>query len=137
MGSPSPGHRDTRRDTTTWFANGGPGFVISRGAVKKLLERRVGLDEQSVPTLTEMWQPLVKEDCCGDSVVGWTLWDAGVALQGYWPMFNPHTLHGVPFSEVNWCQPVFTLHKSLPEDMVRVFRWEFGQRKTEVRQVFS
>ncbi|KAJ3533386.1 hypothetical protein NM208_g8012 [Fusarium decemcellulare] len=40
MGSPSPGTHDVKQDIKTWFANGGPGFVLSRGAVKALLVRK-------------------------------------------------------------------------------------------------
>ena len=42
MGSLSPGRRDERRGVDTWFANGGPGFVLSRGAIRRLLGRRGG-----------------------------------------------------------------------------------------------
>ncbi|KAG7284586.1 hypothetical protein NEMBOFW57_010964 [Staphylotrichum longicolle] len=40
MGSPSPGRHDEKRKVDTWFANGGPGFVLSRGAMEKLFARR-------------------------------------------------------------------------------------------------
>ncbi|KAL7938586.1 family 31 glycosyltransferase [Trichoderma chlorosporum] len=131
MGSPSPGRHDSNRDDLkTWFANGGPGFVLSRAAVKALIHRDASpYGQYNGPTVSEEWLPLIKDECCGDSVVGWTLWNNGVALQGYWPMFNPHSLHGIPFSDRYWCQPVMTLHKTSPKDMVEVWKWEFGQRK--------
>ncbi|KAF7535573.1 hypothetical protein G7Z17_g13183 [Cylindrodendrum hubeiense] len=130
MGSPSPGRHDVKKDIKTWFANGGPGFVLSRGAIKALLSRKVTSFGQYVEApITEKWLPLLKEDCCGDSVVGWALWNASISLQGYWPMFNPHPLHGIPFSDRYWCQPVLTLHKTLPQDMVDIWKWEFGQRQ--------
>ncbi|PNP60269.1 hypothetical protein THARTR1_00293 [Trichoderma harzianum] len=131
MGSPSPGQIDKNRDNLrTWFANGGPGFALSRAAVKALIHRDVSPHGQySGPSVSEIWLPHVKGECCGDSVVGWSLWNSGVALQGYWPMFNPHSLHGIPFSDLYWCQPIMTLHKTSPKDMVEVWKWEFGQRK--------
>lgn len=134
MGSPSPGRHDiSRDDLKTWFANGGPGFALSRAAVKALIHRDVSPHGQySGPSVSEEWLPLIKDECCGDSVVGWTLWNNGVALQGYWPMFNPHPLHGIPFSDRYWCQPIMTLHKTTPKDMVEVWKWEFGQRKQNV-----
>ncbi|KAG5913321.1 hypothetical protein E4U42_001278 [Claviceps africana] len=60
--------------------------------------------------------------------MGWALWNADVQVQGYWPMFNPHPLHGIPFSDLYWCQPVLTLHKTLPRDMHALWRWEYAQR---------
>lgn len=138
MGSPSPGRFDSKRNIKTWFANGGPGYVLSRAAIKALLHRETSPHGQYIdPPLTEKWLPLLRGECCGDSVVGWTLWNASIALQGYWPMFNPHPLHGIPYSDRYWCQPVLTLHKTSPKDMVDVWRWEFGQRQHSVRVTFE
>ncbi|CAM1509026.1 Fc.00g027650.m01.CDS01 [Cosmosporella sp. VM-42] len=130
MGSPSPGRFDEQTDIETWFANGGPGFVLSRGAIKALLHRRIGPSGQYLdPPLTEKWLELLKGECCGDSALGWALWNASVPLQGYWPMFNPHPLHSIPYSDSYWCQPALTLHKTLPSEMVDLWRWEFGRRQ--------
>ncbi|KAG5914811.1 hypothetical protein E4U53_004591, partial [Claviceps sorghi] len=130
MGSPSPGRHDEARHVRTWFANGGPGFVLSRGAVKALLHRRADANGRYVDAaLADRWQHVVAGECCGDSVVGWALWNAGVQVQGYWPMFNPHPLHGIPFSDLYWCQPVLTLHKTLPRDAHALWRWEYAQRR--------
>ncbi|KAK2590675.1 hypothetical protein QQS21_011635 [Conoideocrella luteorostrata] len=129
MGSPSPGRHDDHRDVKTWFANGGPGIVLSRGAIKALLHRRVDLNGHYIdPPVTEKWQDIVAGECCGDSVLGWAMWNVTVQLQGYWPMFNPHPLHGIPFSDLYWCQPVLTLHKTSPQDMHDLWHWEFSQR---------
>lgn len=138
MGSPSPGRHDDDRDIKTFFANGGPGYALSRAAVKALIHRDAAPHGQySGPSVTERWLPLLQGECCGDSVVGWTLWNSGVALQGYWPMFNPHPLHGIPFSDLYWCQPIMTLHKTSPKDMVDVWKWEFGQRKHKRPLLYS
>lgn len=137
MGSPSPGRHDDDRDIKTFFANGGPGYALSRAAVKALIHRDVAAHGQySGPSVTERWYTLLEGECCGDSVVGWSLWNSGVALQGYWPMFNPHGLHVIPFGDLYWCQPIITLHKTSPKDMVDVWKWEFGQRKREVCHSF-
>ncbi|KAF7558852.1 hypothetical protein G7046_g5313 [Stylonectria norvegica] len=133
MGSPSPGRHDPKKnDVKTWFANGGEGFVLSRGAIKALLHRKVGSDGRYLdPPLTEKWLPSLKGECCGDSLMGWAMWNVSVPLSGYWPLFNPHPLHRIPYSDPYWCQPVMALHKSTPEDMVDVWRWEFGQRQLD------
>lgn len=138
MGSPSPGRHDEARHVETWFANGGPGVILSRGAIKALLHRRTDSNgHYTDPPLTERWQDVVAGECCGDSVLGWALWNVSVQLQGYWPMFNPHPLHGIPFSDLYWCQPALTLHKTLPRDMHSLWRWEYAQRTLHVSHHLS
>ncbi|KAM7203192.1 beta-1,3-N-acetylglucosaminyltransferase radical fringe [Naviculisporaceae sp. PSN 640] len=135
LGSPSPGRR-------TWFANGGPGFVLSRGAMRRLLARKAENGEKGIgvgmgmtrgwfeeQSLTEKWMTAVQGDCCGDSVLGWALWKAGVKLGGLFPMFNVYPAHGVVYTEHMWCQPLVTLHKTTPRDMVELWRWEQGHRR--------
>ncbi|KAJ2894620.1 hypothetical protein MKZ38_007388 [Zalerion maritima] len=134
MGSPSPGREDPVRlkhekSKVTWFANGGPGYVISRAAMRKLLDREVGPNGRyATGSLTERWYKIARDDCCGDSVVGWALWNNDVPVSGYWPLFNPHSLHGVPYYDSQWCQPVLTLHKSRPDAVTDLWRWEHQVR---------
>lgn len=141
IGSPSPGRHDTtrRKPLKTWFANGGPGFVLSRTAIERLLFRKASPTSGQYldPPLGVKWLDLLRRDCCGDSVMGWTLWNVSVPLGGYWPMFNPHPLHGVPYSDLYWCQPVITLHKTRPEDMLDLWRWEHGRRQKETPLLYQ
>lgn len=133
MGSPSPGRHDEYRDAKSWFANGGPGLVLSRGAIKLLLHRDNDENGQyTTPHIAERYMKLIADECCGDSVLGWALWNVSVQLQGYWPMFNPHSLHEIPFNDGHWCQPVISLHRTHPEDMVDLWKWEFSQRQLHV-----
>jgi hypothetical protein len=122
MGSPSPGRRGT------FFANGGPGFVLSRAAMERLLSRR----EESVAPLVMRGMEMVRGDCCGDSVLGWMLWEAGVAVSGLFPMFSPWAADQTPYTERTWCQPVVSMHKTRPGDVERLWRWEFGARELGV-----
>ncbi|KAH7322729.1 hypothetical protein B0I35DRAFT_426322 [Stachybotrys elegans] len=131
MGSPSPGRHDLETDETTWFANGGPGFVLSRGAVRALLKPK------GSSSLTETWSSLLAGECCGDSVMGWALWNISIPLQGYWPLFNPHPLHGIPFGEHHWSQPPVTLHKTEPDDVRRLWQWEGRNRDFERPILYS
>ncbi|USW54960.1 hypothetical protein Slin15195_G082790 [Septoria linicola] len=127
FGSPSPG-----RDGT-WFANGGPGFILSRAAMRKLThddyDSQTGEYLGSQLSSTHWHETLV--NCCGDSIAGWALWSANITLSGLWPMFNPHPPHGVPFSDLYWCQPVLSMHKPLEGDMTKLWRWEWQNRKTD------
>lgn len=136
FGSPSPGFW-LEGERRVWFGYGGSGFVLSRAAVEKLTARNIGLyGEYLEPSLSERYMEVVDRDCCGDSVLGFALYQSGVPLSGLWPMFNAHPLHGIPFDEKHWCQPVISLHKSLFSDMVGLAKWE-SKRDNTVRIVLS
>ncbi|KAK3900210.1 hypothetical protein C8A05DRAFT_17454 [Staphylotrichum tortipilum] len=132
MGSPSPGRHDEERDKDTWFANGGPGFVLSRGAMEKLFLRRASSTAAGArftdPPFMLRWLDLLRSDPCGDSVLGWALWHAGVPLSGFFPLFNTYPAHALPFTSRLWCQPFLTMHKLRPEDMTGLWRWEHERR---------
>jgi hypothetical protein len=126
FGSPSPGRLiPGAEDKKMWFAYGGTGFVLSGAAAHRLVDRtRNGIGIKG-PSLTDEYKDDVRGDCCGDSVLGWALWDrAGVNVCGLWPMFAPHALHSVPFSRLYWCEPVISLHKTHPEDFEGLWLWE-------------
>lgn len=138
MGSPSRGRKRPDSGARSYFANGGPGFVMSRAAMKKFLERKVGDDGEYLDApLAEQWADHAVEDCCGDSVLGWALYFAGIPVSGFWPLFNPHPAHGVAFADDYWCQPVLTLHKTKHEDVVDLWRWETERRQDEVSIPFG
>ena len=124
MGSPSPG-RHLSNGQTTWFAYRGTGIVISSAAVERIVRRGVGeYGEYVQPSLTERYEDDVKGDCCGDSVLGWALYQAGIPLSGLWPSFNPHPFHSIPFAEAYWCQPIISAHRSRPDEMKEFSKFE-------------
>ncbi|CEJ94762.1 hypothetical protein VHEMI10275 [[Torrubiella] hemipterigena] len=136
MGSPSPGRRDPhRKGQKIWFANGGPGYILSRGAMKALLGGRTSMVRN--PISSKYSQLLNDDECCGDSVLGWVLWEAGVQLQGIWPMFTPYSANEIPYIEKVWCYPILTLHKTIPEDMGDLFNWEFANRNESRPLLYS
>ncbi|KAF2497956.1 hypothetical protein BU16DRAFT_525536 [Lophium mytilinum] len=133
FGSPSPG-RTPRDLPKTWFAYGGAGFVISAAAVDKLLDRETGVYGELVkPGINAQYERELRGECCGDSMLGWALWEHGVPLSGLFPMFNPHPLRGIPFSEKFWCQPIISMHKTLVEEMGPF--WEWTMRWNESRPI--
>jgi hypothetical protein len=131
MGSPTPGRIDGRRQQGTFFANGGPGYVLSRGAMKKLLHRRVGDTGAYIDApLSERFRYLANDgECCGDSIIAFAAWELGIVLQGFYPLFTPYLLTALPFDEGHWCQPLITLHKVATQDMVKLWKWEFEHRR--------
>lgn len=128
FGSPSPGREGT------WFAYGGGGFILSREAMRRLISQDwdSNTGEYLSSKLTELHWDTLLHDCCGDSVLGWALHEAGVNLDGLWPMYSPHPPHGVPFSDLYWCQPMLGMHKPSEVDVQGLFRWEYGFRQYDV-----
>ncbi|KAM3421676.1 hypothetical protein BST61_g2061 [Cercospora zeina] len=127
FGSPSPG-----RDHT-WFANGGPGLILSRAAMQRLVQYDYtwrSMKYRGSKLAEKHWHETLV-NCCGDSILGWALYEEGVKLEGLWPMFNPHPPHGVPFSELYWCQPVLSMHKPHDDDVQDLWRWEWRAMNAE------
>ncbi|KAJ6790133.1 hypothetical protein PWT90_05307 [Aphanocladium album] len=132
MGSASPGRID-EFGRKTWFANGGPGYILSRATIKQILRRRVNSAGQYVdPPLAERYRDLLNDDeCCGDSALGTVIWESGVQMQSLYPMFSQHPFQYIPYDAMRWCSPLFSLHKANFDDMRALFKWEFTARSNE------
>ncbi len=134
FGSPTLGKTDKALNYRTSFANGGPGFIMSREAIRRITaddwDSQTGEYLGSVLT-GRHWEDLT-HDCCGDSIMGWALWQRNVSLSGIWPLMNPHPPHAVPFGDPQWCQPIMTMHKPQSEAMEPMWRWEWSARQVDV-----
>ncbi|KAJ6787121.1 hypothetical protein PWT90_06940 [Aphanocladium album] len=130
MGSSTFGQRDKAFYRTT-FANGGPGYVISRGAMKQLLHREADRAGRYIgESFSERWRHVVNGDePCGDSILGYIAWQSGIEMQAHYPMFTQHVFHTLPYDAMRWCSPILTFHKPTPEQMHGLARWEYGTRK--------
>ena len=139
FGSPSPGRKyrpdpKSEDEQQSWFAYGGCGFILSTAAAHRLVDRprnRLGIKGSR---LTTEYEEDIRNDCCGDSILGWALHDkAAVDISGLWPMFNPHSLENVPFGKHYWCEPVISLHKTSPSFMKDLWNWENEQHQQHER----
>ncbi|PSN73418.1 family 31 glycosyltransferase, partial [Corynespora cassiicola Philippines] len=125
FGSPSPGRGIPDSEDHIWFAYGGCGFVLSNAAAHRLVDRKRNNVGIKGPRLSEEYKEDIQRDCCGDSMLGWAIYDkAGVTLSGLWPMFNPHSLAGLPFGKHYWCEPVISLHKTAASEFQKLWKWE-------------
>ncbi|KZM25707.1 uncharacterized protein EKO05_0006043 [Ascochyta rabiei] len=134
FGSPSPGRKyrpsaDSEDEEQVWFAFGGCGFILSTVAAHRLVDRPRNSFGVQGPRLTAEYEQDIRNDCCGDSILGWALHDkAAVGISGLWPMFNPHRLEDIPFGSQYWCEPVISLHKTDPVVYKELWSWENEQR---------
>lgn len=108
----------------TVFAHGGSGFVLSSGALNKLMARgRMFAENHHFPG-THLFGKDVTKQCCGDEVLANVLKESGVSLKGYWPMFNGEKPITARFGWEQWCEAILTLHHLQPEDFAGLERWE-------------
>lgn len=139
FGSPSPGRKyrpdpESEHEEQIWFAYSGSGFILSTAAAHRLVDRPHNAVGVKGPRLTMEYKEDIRNDCCGDSVLGWALHDkAGVDISGLWPMFSPHRLEDVPLGKHYWCEPVLTLHNTGPNAMKDLWSWENEQHQQHER----
>ncbi|PSN69821.1 hypothetical protein BS50DRAFT_296881 [Corynespora cassiicola Philippines] len=106
----------------TVFGQSASGFVLSRGALDKLMARgRMFAENQQSPG-THMFGKDVSQGCCGDEVLAQVLKESGVPIRGYWPMFNGERPTSTHYGYEQWCEAVITLQQE--EDLIGFQRWE-------------
>ncbi|KAF2132032.1 glycosyltransferase family 31 protein [Dothidotthia symphoricarpi CBS 119687] len=106
------------------FAHGGTGYVLSRGALDRLMARgKMFADNHHFPG-THLFGEDFKKQCCGDEVLAQVLRKSGVSLRGYWPMFNGEKPLTVRFGKEHWCEAIITMHHLGDEDFTGLTQWE-------------
>ncbi|ORY09238.1 hypothetical protein BCR34DRAFT_376245 [Clohesyomyces aquaticus] len=106
------------------FAHGGTGYVLSHGAMDKLVEH--GKQFRNIPQTpgTHQFGMDLTRECCGDDVLAQVLKASGVHLRGYWPMFNGEKPTTVRFGREHWCEAVISLHHLTKDDFADLENWE-------------
>jgi hypothetical protein len=108
----------------TVYAHGGSGFVLSRGALNKLVARGRMFAENLHDPGTHLFGKDVSKQCCGDDVLAQVLKECGVPIRGYWPMFNGEKPTTVRFNWEQWCEAIITLHHVQDHDFDQLKVWE-------------
>jgi hypothetical protein len=118
------------------FAHGGAGFIVSRPAMRSVVDYHSGHKAEIEAYTDRHW--------AGDAVLGKTLKDAGVPLTSVWPLVHGEsTGHaffarsgspGVPkeYKQI-WCYPAGTYHHMSSAAVESL--WHFEQQWLEHRKV--
>jgi hypothetical protein len=102
------------------FAHGGSGYVLSRGALNKIMAFGRMFGENKHFPGTHFFGQDVKSEVNGAEVLGQVLKKSGVPLRGYWPMFNGEPLYGIRFNKDQWCEAVISMHHLQDNDFTQL-----------------
>ncbi|KAF9886753.1 hypothetical protein FE257_011130 [Aspergillus nanangensis] len=105
-----------------YFAHGGSGFALSRGA----WEKSFGQD----PNIVEKFTAYTEEHGCGDHILGHVLHEYGVEFgethgDNRWTYgFNADSHWGTWYDQNLWCEPVYSWHHTHGKDVARFYKLE-------------
>ena len=111
-----------------YFAHGGSGFALSRGA----WEQSFGKD----PEIIEKFEAFTEAHGCGDHILGHVLQEYGVKFgenttdnDRYRYGFNSESHWSTWYEPANWCKPVYSWHHTHGKDVARFYSleqsWDF------------
>ncbi|KAJ5232218.1 hypothetical protein N7468_005174 [Penicillium chermesinum] len=122
-----------------YFAHGGSGFALSRGA----WEQSFGSD----PHLVQKFEAFTEAHGCGDHILGHALKEYGVQFgettddSRFRYGFNPESHWSTWFEQDNWCQPVYSWHHTHGRDVARFYSleqsWDFDHRPLQFRDIYQ
>jgi hypothetical protein len=121
----------------TTFAHGGTGFVLSRGALDKIMAYGRMFGENKHFPGTHFFGVDVKQQCCGDEMLAQVLKKSGVPLRGYWPMFNGEKPLTMRFDNEQWCEAIMTMHHLGEDDFTQLSQWEQARPHPERPLMFE
>lgn len=101
----------------TAFAQGGTGYIVSRGAVDML-------EDIWSDTYVKKWEEETAQICCGDVMMSIALQNAGVNLTSGWPLLQPVAPKDTDWGEWSWCETSLTWHHVRPFEVEALFQFE-------------
>jgi hypothetical protein len=113
------------------YAHGGSGYVLSRGALEKIMAFGRMFGENKHFPGTHFFGQDVKSYRRGDDVLAQVLKKSGVNLRGYWPMFNDEPPTGIRFNQDQWCEAIVSLHNLDDDDFTALRKWEESRKHPE------
>jgi hypothetical protein len=115
-----------------YFAYGGSGIVLSRGAWEKSFGKDLGI--------VQKFEKFAEEYGCGDYVVGHVLYEYGVEFgetaddDRFRYGFNSEAHWSVWYERNNWCKLVYSWHHTHGKDVARYYEieqsWDFEKVST-------
>jgi hypothetical protein len=121
----------TKKKKKATYAHGGSGYVLSRGALEKIMAFGRMFGENKHFPGTHFFGQDVKSYTSGDDVLAQVLKKSGVPLRGYWPLFNGEPPHAVRFHKEQWCEAIITLHHLQDDDFTQLKKWEDARSHPE------
>ncbi|GES58186.1 hypothetical protein ATEIFO6365_0004033700 [Aspergillus terreus] len=123
-----------------YFAHGGSGFALSRGAWMKSF----GQD----PDILEKFESYTVQHSFGDHILGHVLHEYGVEFgethgdSRFTYGFNPEAHWSTWYEPANWCKPVYSWHHTHGRDVARFYNleqsWDFEKRgPIRYRDIFN
>ncbi|KAL5114959.1 hypothetical protein ACEQ8H_007131 [Pleosporales sp. CAS-2024a] len=112
-------------------AHGGSGFVLSRGALDKVMALGRMFGENKHFPGTHFFGQDVRSFATGDDVLAQVLKKSGVSLRGYWPMFNEEPPAGIRYSRDQWCEAIISLHRLDHAAFAALGTWEQARKHPE------
>jgi hypothetical protein len=107
--------------TTTQFAHGGSGVVISRAAADRLALARINVGAKLYDT---SWEDITANSCCGDEVLAQAFATVGVLLTHAWPLIQGETISSIDWTRGHLCAPAISWHHVSPTEIESYWQYQ-------------
>jgi hypothetical protein len=108
---------------TLEFAQKGPGFMLSQGALKQYAKSYEERYESE-------WEKRVNRECCGDIILASTMVDAHVEMYKVHPQFQAEDPNSIVWTKDRWCTPPIGWHNMLRNSINEMWNFERNWTKS-------
>ncbi|KAK2589898.1 hypothetical protein QQS21_012425 [Conoideocrella luteorostrata] len=108
------------------FAHGSSGFALSGALIERMLQKH--------PNPTGRYDKLARKMVFGGMALAKAMEEVGEGVKQAHPMFNGEKPSTAPYSQMHWCQPVFTMATMTPEEISSVWEFEKSRNDTSLLQ---